>query len=89
MREGNAAVKEDRLQIEVRRSSCVENGLFRCVLLRFLERDVREISTGIVVSKRIAMIWSCALHVVVAVAHTDCDCYNRHDGAQGYGERKD
>lgn len=81
MREGSVAVKEDQLQIEVRRSSFVENGPFRCVLLRFLERDVRETNTVIVVSKRIEMIWSCVIHVVVAVAHTGYDCYNRHDGA--------
>lgn len=81
MREGNAAVKGDQLQIEVRRSSCVEIGPFRCVLLHFQERDVRGTSTEIVVSKRIEMIWSCVIHVVIAVAHTDCDCYNRHDGA--------
>lgn len=79
MREGNVAVTAGQLQIEVRQSSCVENGLFRYELLRFLEIDVRGTSTEIAVSKKTAMTWNCAMHVVVA-AHTDCDCYNRHDG---------
>ena len=40
MREGSVVVKADQSQIEVRRSSCVESGLFHYELLRFQETDV-------------------------------------------------
>lgn len=78
MREGNVVVKAGQLQIEVRRRSCVVTGLFRYELLHFLEIDARETSTEIAVSKKTETIWNCATHAVVVVAHTDCDCYNRH-----------
>lgn len=56
MLEGNAVAKEDQLQIEVRRRSCVEIDLSRGVLLRSPGIDVRETGTGIAVSKKTAMI---------------------------------
>jgi hypothetical protein len=89
MREGNVVVKADQSQIEVRRSSCVESGLFHYELLRFQETDVLETNKGTVVLMRTVTIWNCAKRAVVAVAGTDCDCYSRHDETWGYGERKD